>query len=122
MSSVLPIFLLLCLVVTVGCAKEPSYISFPPSIQVVLENTKSLEHPRGDRLPLLLWLVLQGVVEDDELQEAIIRELDHRGIAMIATWNCEDKETSLAKSLRIARIQQKLSLPVVVNANPCMYN
>ena len=94
---------------------------FPPSIQTVLGNTEPLEHPREGRLPLLLWPVLQGVVEDDELQEAIIRELDGRGVAMIATWNYEDKEASLAKSLRIARIQQKFGLPVVVNANPCMY-
>ena len=100
-------------------ATEPA---FPDSIQTVLENTKPLKHPRNGRLPLLLWPVLGGVVEDNELQEAIIRELDQRGVSMIATWDYGKKEISLAQSLRIAEIQQKLGLPVVVNANPSMYS
>ena len=60
-------------------------------------------------------------MDDDGQQEDIIRQLDDRGVAMMATWNYDDKEASLARSLRIARIQQKLHLPVIVNANPCMY-
>jgi len=114
-------FCLLVSLLTAGAAMATESV-FPASIQTVLENTKPLKHPRNGRLPLLLWPTLGGVVEDDGLQEAIIRELDQRGISMIATWDYGKKEISLAQSLRIAAIQQKLGLPVVVNANACMYS
>ena len=94
-------------------------MSFPASIQTVLENTKPLEHPRAGRLPLLLWPVQDVGVSDQLQEEAIVRELDRRGIAVIISWNHNDKE-SLAKALRLARIQQKLGLPVVVNSTICM--
>ena len=102
-------------------AQSPDWADYPEPIRKVLTNCASLEHPRGDRLPLLLWPVHGGVVQDDALQERIIRDLDARGIAMIATWSPSDKDKSLADSLRIARIQQKLGLEVCVNANACMY-
>jgi hypothetical protein len=57
------------------------------AIKIVLDNTKPLDHPRGDRLPLLLWTVLGGAAADDAEQEHIVRELDSRGVAMIATWD-----------------------------------
>ena len=117
----IPAALVVLSVMAAADGKEPAAKAFPASIRTVLANTKPLEYPRGDRLPLLLWPVLGGEVDDDGEQEDIIRQLDDRGVAMMATWNYDDKEASLARSLRIARIQQKLHLPVIVNANPCMY-
>ena len=95
---------------------------YPESIKVVLKNTAPLSHPRGKRLPLLLWPVHEGVVADAALQKRIIRDLDERGVAMIATWDISRKEQSIADSLRVARIQQELGLHVCVNANPVMYS
>jgi len=97
---------------------EPGY---PPKIQTILENTAPLPFPRGNRLPLFLWPAHGGVVDNDVLQERMIRELNKRGIALISTWDWNDKEKSLAESLRIARIQKSLGLRVCVNANACMY-
>jgi len=102
-------------------AQGSDVADYPESIRKVLANTKPLAHPRGDRLPLLLWPVHGGVVQDETLQERLIRDLDTRGIAMIASWNPSSREASLTDSLRIARIQQKLGLDVCVNANACMY-
>jgi len=94
---------------------------FPESILTVLDHSRPLEHPREDRLPLFLWPVHAGVVQDEELQQRIIQALDARGIATIASWVHGDREQSLAASMRIARIQQRLGLLVCVNANNCMY-
>lgn len=94
---------------------------YPPNIQLILQNTRPLDHPRGKRLPLLLWPVLHTEVEDASVQERIIRDLDTRGVAMIASWDGADRQASLAKAMRIARIQKKLGLPVCINANACMY-
>ena len=102
-------------------AQTSDWPDYPESIRKVLANCAPLKHPRGERLPLLLWPVHSGVVDNDALQERIIRDLDQRGLAMIATWDPSNKDKSLADSLRIARIQQKLGLDVCVNANACMY-
>jgi hypothetical protein len=95
---------------------------YPAAIQAVLKCTKPLTTLRGNRMPLLLWPVHAGVVEDESTQEAIIRDLDARGMAMITTWHPDNREKSLADALRIARIQKKLGLPVYVNAISCMYS
>ena len=57
-------------------AQSPDWADYPEPIRKVLANCAPLEHPRGDRLPLLLWPVHGGVVQDDALQERIIRDLD----------------------------------------------
>ena len=120
--SYLPlVFAAVLVLATVAEGQESAGGGLPAGIRTILDNTEPLAHPRGDRLPLLLWPAVGGDVDDDELQESIIRRLDSRGVALIATWNYDDKDASLARSLRIARIQQKLGVPVVVNANPCMY-
>jgi hypothetical protein len=108
-----------CLTATRGSTE--AWAGFPDPIGTVLDNTRPLEHSRGDRLPLFLWPAHSGVVQDEALQERIIRALDARGIALIASWNFGQLETSLADSMRVARIQQRLGLRVCVNANDCMY-
>lgn len=92
---------------------------YPEAIQAVLKSTRPLVHDRGGRMPLLLWPVQGGEVKDEAMQEAIIRDLDARGISMIATWNFS--EDSIEDSLRVARIQQRLGLPVYINAIAPMY-
>ena len=94
---------------------------YPQAIQTLLDCTRPLDHDRGERMPLLLWPVHAGVVEDDDVQEAIIRDLDAHGLAMIATWDHAKHQKSLSNSLRIARIQKRLGLPVYVNAVAPMY-
>lgn len=105
----------------VAQSDQISLDKYPQAIQTILKCTQPLKIARGDRMPLLIWPVHAGVVQDEKIQEAIIRDLDSRGIAMIATWNPDKRQQSLDDSLRIARIQQKLGLPVYVNAVACMY-
>ena len=108
-------------IIRVARAAEKSTMELPKAVQVILDNTTSLEYPRGDRLPLLLWPALDAVVEDEALQERIVRQLDERGVAVMATWDYNQRESSLANALRVARVQKKLSLPAIINANPSMY-
>ena len=67
---------------------------YPPNIQLILQNTRPLDHPRGERFPLLLWPVLHTEVKDASVQERIIRDLDTRGVAMIASWDDADRKAS----------------------------
>lgn len=102
-------------------APPTEWTGFPDIILTVLENAQPLAHPQEGRLPLFLWPVHGGTVQDEALQERIIRALEARGIAMIGTWNFGNRERSLADSMQIARIQQRLGLRVCVNANDCLY-
>lgn len=120
-SFIISVLLIWLLAIAPSIAND-DWNEYPPSIRVILDNTKPLRHPRGARLPLLLWPVQSGAVADAALQQRIIRDLDERGVAMIATWDISRKDQSLSESLRIARIQKELGLAVFVNANPVMYH
>jgi hypothetical protein len=104
-------------------ANEPSdWRDFPAGVRTVLKNSKPLSNSLGDRMPLYLWAVHDGMVDDDALQRRIVSALETRGVAMISTWNTNARDKSLEQSLRIARIQKNLGLPVSVNATSCMYS
>lgn len=98
-------------------------VDLPEHIRVVLENTKPLEFPRGNRLPLYVWHIvgkLSGL--DDAQAEQVLKQLNDRGIGVCSNWIYSAKEKTLAEGLRIGAIQQKLGLRVSVNANNCMYS
>lgn len=114
----------LCLAVLAGgevLATDGAGLRFPAGIQVIVDHARPLVVERGDRLPLFLWPAHDAMVEDDDLQEQIVRELDARGVAAIASWKFNRKEETLQRSLRLARVQQKFGLMTCVNANACMY-
>lgn len=86
----------------------------------VIAQTKPLAFPRGNRLPVIIW-PLQGLkTETDAELEGLLRQLDERGIATVAAWNYKDKEKSLAAALKLAAVQRKLGLEVVVNSTGAM--
>jgi len=91
-------------------------------IDLVLTRTQPLKHPRGQRLPLFVW-ALRGVPDgSDEELERILKQLDARGMALLAVWNTgEQMETSLKNALRLARLQKKLGLMVGVDAIRPLY-
>ena len=93
-------------------------------LDIVLRQTKPLEFPRGDRLPLYLWVVRGLGTEDPAEAEAMMRKLDDRGIAVTAAWNPNPRhrERSLKQALSISRLQKKLGLRVNVDANRCTYS
>ncbi|HEY3299113.1 MAG TPA: hypothetical protein VGK34_10720 [Armatimonadota bacterium] len=94
----------------------------PGNINLVLENTRPLKFPRGNRLPLYVWPAMDAAGTTDAQTEEIVRKLDSRGIGLVMSWNPDEKEKSLDQALRVAAIQNKLGLPVNVNATQCMYS
>jgi hypothetical protein len=90
-------------------------------IQLVLDKTKPLEHPVGERLPLYVWAVLD-VPGDDAQVGKTLTALAARGIGACATWRPgKDRADALERALRIGAAQKKLGLRVNINANACTY-
>lgn len=116
----LPAFFMMSIVM--GASESQKQEEWPPGIQVVLENTKPLEYDRGGRLPLYLWQAMNPGTTDEARLEDLVRELDRRGVGLIASWNPNQREKTLAEALAVARVQKKLGLHVNVNANACLYS
>ena len=91
-------------------------------IQIVLQETQPLQHPRGNRLPLYVWSAIGAGTNDDAQTETVIRALDQRGIALISSWNPRDRDRTLAEGLRVAAIQKRLGVPINVNANANLHS
>ncbi|MHB9032086.1 MAG: hypothetical protein ACYC6L_03455 [Anaerolineae bacterium] len=92
-------------------------------LQLVISTTEPLKYPRGRRLPLYQWQ-LQGTppLSDHDLADAL-RELDARGISMLAVWRTgEDQAESREQALRLGRIQQELGLSIGVNCITPLYS
>jgi len=115
--------LLLSVAVKASAAEEkgPDAPPWSSRVQTVLDVAKPLPFERGDRLPLYLWPATNPGDLDDQTAEHLVRELDRRGIGLIASWSPAKREESLSQALPIARAQKKLGLRVNVNANACMY-
>ena len=91
-------------------------------IQIVLDETKPLEHPRGDRLPLYLWPAMDPGDLDRETAEYLVAELDRRGVGIVCSWTPDNRDESLRKALTVARAQIKLGVPVNINATSILYS
>jgi hypothetical protein len=90
-------------------------------VQTVLDVAKPLDFPRGDRLPLYLWPAMNPGDLDDETAEYLVRQLDRRGIGLIASWSPTRRDETLSQALTVARAQQKLGVRVNANASACLY-
>lgn len=101
---------------------DRSNAGWPKKIQIVLDSAKPLSFPRGSRLPLFLWPAMDPGKLEASRAEALVRELDRRGIGLVSTWDHHKKEESLAAALTVARAQQKLGLAVNINATPLLYS
>jgi len=115
--------LLLCVAIRAPAAEEkgPDASPWSSRVQTVLDVTGPLEFARGDRLPLYLWPATNPGKLDDRTAERLVRELDRRGVGLIASWSPARREESLSQAFPIARAQKKPDLRVNVNANACMY-
>jgi hypothetical protein len=92
-------------------------------LEIVLRETKPLRYPRGKRLPLYLW-PLRGTppLSDHDLSD-VLRELDARGISMLAQWSVgEQQQASLAEALRLGRIQRDLGLAIGADCVTPLYS
>jgi len=119
-KSGLTLPLLLVISIIIQCTE--SFAQYADQIQVVLDNTRPLEYDRGDRLPLYLWpLVDPGELSEEEA-EALIVELDSRGVAVFAKWTNENRQVALDQALIISRAQKKLGLDININAIDLLYS
>ena len=91
----------------ITCAEELSGSDYPVGVRLGLENAQPLEHPLGNRFPLLLWPAMDCVVEDEALQERMVVDLHKRGIAAIATWTPESGLITASMKLRRKQIKEK---------------
>ena len=101
---------------------ENKVTKWPPHIQVVLDATKPLKYDRGECLPLYLWQAMDPGRLNDEATEELVNEFNKRGVGLISSWNPGNRQESLAQSLMIAKVQEKLNLRVNINANRCLYS
>lgn len=111
----------LSLVTALPGSATSSPAAWPAKIRVVLENAKPLGFGRGGRLPLFLWPAMDPGEMDAPRAEALVRELDLRGVGLVASWEAKDAAGSLARALVIARAQKKAGVPVAVNATSLLY-
>jgi hypothetical protein len=89
-------------------------------IEAILDDTEPLEAPRGNRLPLYVWPAHSlGTTDENELV-AILKALEARGMAAIASWNPDDPE-ALERALQLGRLQKRLGLPISVSATSATY-
>ena len=104
-----------------GAPASPSPAAWPAKIRVVLDNARPLAFPRGGRLPLFLWPAMDAGDLDAAGAEALVRELDLRGVGLVASWQSGDAAGSLGRALVVARAQKKAGVPIAVNATSLLY-
>ena len=118
------LFLFLLILFPCLCTSaEEGAMSYPwnGDVQKVLELTEPLKFSRGSRLPIYSNPTQGPGTLDAEAAERLVRELDSRGIAVVSSWNPNEREASLATALTLARAQQKLGLTVNTCAASCTY-
>ena len=99
-----------------------SLAQYDDHIQVVLDNTKPLEHSRGDRLPLILWPLIDPGELSPEQAETLVNDLETRGVALVAKWTEENRVEALEQALIIGRAQKELGLRIYINAIDLLYS
>jgi len=120
-EAMLGVLMLVCVSIGwPGSAAQAQSPAWPENIQLVLDETKPLEHPLGNRLPLYLWPALNPGKLGDARAEELVRLLEARGVGLICSWNPADMAASLAECLPVARAQKKLGVPININASSVM--
>ena len=96
-------------------------MSVEERLALVLGEAEPLKFPRGKRLPLYVWAVMD-LPGDDATVEVALKALDARGIGACATWRPGARQQqTLDRALRVSAAQQRLGLRVNINANACTY-
>jgi hypothetical protein len=115
----------MALVLMTQCSSHKDKIENIPwsdNIQVILDNTKPLKYNHGTRLPLYLWPAIDPGVIGDGNAEALVKELDKRGVGIICSWKTEEQDKVLSQAMTIARAQKKCGQLVNIDATKLMYS
>lgn len=104
-----------------SAVKEDENETWPENIQTIIDNTNYLEFDRGTRLPLYLWPAIDPGAVDANTAEAIVKELDKRGVGVVCSWKLKDLDESLSRGIIIAKAQKKFGLRVNIDATSLLY-
>jgi len=96
-------------------------INWPENIQIIIDNTSHLEFDRGNRLPLYLWPAIDPGEVDEISAEAIVKELDRRGIGVVCSWKLKNLDESIERGIIIAKAQKNLGLRINIDATSLLY-
>ena len=78
------------------CNAKDNAIEWPSHIQTVLDATEPLKYDREGRLPLYLWQAMDPGSLEQEAAEELVKELDKRGVGLVASWDPNKRQKSLA--------------------------
>ena len=91
-------------------------------LKAVIEGVTPLPEALGDRLPIRGSRLEAWLPADDAEALTFLQALADRGIGLSPRWNPSKRDDSIAESLRMARLQTQLGLPVSVHASRCIYS
>jgi hypothetical protein len=96
--------------------------NIPDNIYTLLKKLTPLSNNRGDRELLYQYSIGDLSSLSDRDKEMIIGELAKRGVGVITFWRPgKEMETCIEEGIRIAKIQEKSGLSVVVDASKLLY-
>jgi len=91
-------------------------------LRAIVAEVPPLTHVRGNRIPLRGSRLEAWIPDDDAEALEFLTALDDRGIGLSPRWNPAKLDDSIAESLRMARLQTQLGLPVSVHSSRCIYS
>lgn len=104
------------------CSSDNEKLEWADDIQVVLDNTTTLEYDRGTRLPLYLWPSTGNWDLSPYAAEQLVIELDKRGVGLVTSWDTKDSSKLISQCLIVAHAQKKLGQHVNIEATDLMYS
>ncbi len=94
----------------------------PNNIKLLLDSLSVLSHERAGRELLYQYSIGDLSNLSDKEAELVVGDLAKRGVGVISFWNKGNgMESSIKEGIRIAKIQHKLGLKVVVDASNLLY-
>lgn len=123
MNIIIKLWALGILILCLQCSthQEPETV-WPEKVQVILDNASILEYGNGHRLPLYLWPAIDpgDFTPSDALK--LVKEFQKRGVGIVSSWSMEDTSAVISRCLTMANAQNKLGLPVNINATDLLYS
>jgi hypothetical protein len=107
---------------SVACAAGGKRMTDEEVLKAIIAEVPPLPEALGDRIPLR-GSRLEGWLPDDDAEALeFLQALADRGVGISPRWNSAKPDDSITASLRMARLQDQLGLPISVNASRCIYS
>jgi len=107
---------------SVACAAGGKRMTDEEVLKAIIAEVPPLPEALGDRIPLR-GSRLEGWLPDDDAEALeFLQALADRGVGISPRWNSAKPDDSITASLRMARLQDQLGLPISVHASRCIYS